>query len=99
MGRDGSSSARTAGGPPGRRRSLEATTIFGTLVWIINFFILPDVIGRPWFKEAPMVAQFIYHAFFYAHRWASAPPCEWASPALSEAVAMGRPMGGEVADP
>ncbi len=42
-----------------------ATTIFGTLLWIINFLILPDVIGRPWFKEAPMVAQFIYHAFFY----------------------------------
>ncbi|MEJ7696848.1 MAG: hypothetical protein WKF78_09600 [Candidatus Limnocylindrales bacterium] len=42
-----------------------ATTVFGTLLWIINFFILPDVIGRPWFKEAPMVAQFIYHAFFY----------------------------------
>ncbi len=42
-----------------------ATTIFGTLLWIINFFILPDAIGRPWFKEAPMVAQFIYHAFFY----------------------------------
>lgn len=42
-----------------------AATIFGTLLWIINFFILPDVIGRPWFKEAPMVAQFIYHAFFY----------------------------------
>lgn len=42
-----------------------ATTVFGTLLWIINFLILPDVIGRPWFKEAPMVAQFIYHAFFY----------------------------------
>ena len=42
-----------------------AATVFGTLLWIINFFILPDVIGRPWFKELPMIPQFIYHAFFY----------------------------------
>jgi hypothetical protein len=42
-----------------------AATIFGTLLWILNFFILPNVIGRPWFAMAPLVPQFVYHAFFY----------------------------------
>ena len=44
---------------------IAAATIFGTLLWIVNFFVLPSVIGRPWFATAPMIPQFVYHAFFY----------------------------------
>lgn len=44
---------------------LVAGTIYGILLWILNFFLLPTVIGRPWFSMAPLVPQFVYHAFFW----------------------------------
>ncbi len=44
---------------------LVAGTVYGILLWILNFFILPNVIGRPWFAMAPQVPQFVYHAIFW----------------------------------
>lgn len=42
-----------------------AASIYGFLLWLINFFVLPGAIGRPWFKMAPKGEQFVYHTFFY----------------------------------
>ncbi|CAN5432375.1 hypothetical protein BH20CHL6_BH20CHL6_11820 [soil metagenome] len=44
---------------------LLAGTTYGILLFILNFLILPNIIGRPWFASAPLVPQFVYHAFFW----------------------------------
>lgn len=42
-----------------------AATLFGIVLWVVNFYVLAPLIGRPWFTMAPAIPQFIYHAFFY----------------------------------
>lgn len=42
-----------------------AASIYGLLLWLINFFVLAGAISRPWFKMAPKGEQFVYHTFFY----------------------------------
>ncbi len=40
-------------------------SIYGLLLWLINFYVLAPAISRPWFKTAPKGQQFIYHTFFF----------------------------------
>ncbi|MDQ6908966.1 MAG: hypothetical protein M3176_19270 [Chloroflexota bacterium] len=42
-----------------------AASLYGFLLWLINFFVLAGAIGRPWFKMLPKGEQFVYHTFFY----------------------------------
>ncbi len=42
-----------------------AASVYGFLLWLINFFVLPGAISRPWFKMAPKGEQFVYHTIFY----------------------------------
>ncbi len=42
-----------------------AASVYGFLLWLINFFVLAGAIGRPWFKGAPKGEQFVYHTIFY----------------------------------
>ena len=42
-----------------------AASVYGIAIWVLNFFVIAPAIGRPWFLEAPMLLQFIYHTFFY----------------------------------
>jgi len=42
-----------------------AASLYGFLLWLINFFVLAGAIGRPWFKMAPKGEQFVYHTLFY----------------------------------
>jgi uncharacterized membrane protein YagU involved in acid resistance len=42
-----------------------AAIVYGRVIWLLNFFVIAPAIGRPWFTEARMLHQFIYHAFFF----------------------------------
>lgn len=42
-----------------------AATVFGLILWVVNFYILAPLIGRPWFTQTPPVQQFVYHTFFF----------------------------------
>ncbi|MGI8687484.1 MAG: hypothetical protein ACR2M3_02800 [Thermomicrobiales bacterium] len=42
-----------------------AATVFGFVLWIVNFYVLVPLINRPWFKMAPAGQQFFYHTFFF----------------------------------
>ncbi len=42
-----------------------AATVYGAILWPLNFYLLAPLIGRPWFTETPPVQQFVYHAFFF----------------------------------
>ena len=42
-----------------------AATVYGSVIWLLNFFVIAPAIGRPWFTEAPMLLQVIYQAFFF----------------------------------
>jgi uncharacterized membrane protein YagU involved in acid resistance len=42
-----------------------AASVYGIIVWLVNFYILAPLIGRPWFTEIPPVPQFVYHTFFF----------------------------------
>jgi signal transduction histidine kinase len=41
-----------------------AATIFGVLLWIVNFYIIAPV-AFPWFLMANQVVQFVAHTFFF----------------------------------
>ncbi len=42
-----------------------AASVYGAILWPLNFYILAPLIGRPWFTQTPPVQQFIYHTFFF----------------------------------
>ncbi len=42
-----------------------AASVYGFLLWLINFFVVAGAISRPWFKMAPRGEQFVYHTIFY----------------------------------
>ncbi len=41
-----------------------AATVFGLLIWIVNFFVIAPV-AFPWFAQTNGVVQFIAHTLFY----------------------------------
>ncbi len=41
-----------------------AATIFGILLWIVNFYLIAPLVF-PWFGMANPYVQFVSHAFFY----------------------------------
>ena len=47
-----------------RRALIGAATVFGLLIWIVNFFAIAPV-AFPWFAEADRVVQFFAHTLFY----------------------------------
>lgn len=40
-------------------------SVWGLALWVINFYVLAPLIGRPWFTEMAPVQQFVYHTFFF----------------------------------
>jgi uncharacterized membrane protein YagU involved in acid resistance len=42
-----------------------AASVYGTILWVVNFYMIAPLLGRPWFTETPPVQQFVYHTFFY----------------------------------
>ncbi len=61
-----------------------AATVWGTVLWAVNFYVVAPAIGRPWFTMAPVIPQFIFHAFFYGTvlglYLASVRPAGWREP-------------------
>ena len=47
-----------------RRALIGAATVFGLLIWIVNFFVVAPV-AFPWFAETNQVVQFFAHTLFY----------------------------------
>ena len=47
-----------------RRALIGAATVFGLLIWIVNFFVIAPV-AFPWFAETNGVVQFFAHTLFY----------------------------------
>ena len=47
-----------------RRALIGAATVFGLLIWIVNFFVIAPA-AFPWFAEANPVVQFFAHTLFY----------------------------------
>ncbi len=41
-----------------------AATVFGLLIWIVNFFVIAPI-AFPWFAQTNGVVQFFAHTFFY----------------------------------
>ncbi len=41
-----------------------AATVFGLLIWIVNFFVIAPV-AFPWFAQTNAVVQFFAHTLFY----------------------------------
>ncbi len=51
-----------------RQRSvlLVAATLFGVLLWVVNFFVIAPIAGWRWFPDGTdHLVQFVAHAFFY----------------------------------
>lgn len=48
-----------------RKALIGAATVFGLLIWIVNFFVIAPV-AFPWFAETNQVVQFVAHALFGA---------------------------------
>jgi hypothetical protein len=45
---------------------ITAATIFGFLLWLVNFYVIAPVFGWNWFpQDTNPVVQFIAHTFFY----------------------------------
>jgi hypothetical protein len=44
---------------------IATTTIFGLLLWLLNFYVIAPAAEFTWFANANPVVQFIAHAFFY----------------------------------
>ncbi len=42
-----------------------AATVFGAILWPLNFHLFAPLIGRPWFVQMSAPPQFVYHAFFF----------------------------------
>ncbi len=42
-----------------------AATVYGAILWPLNFHVLAPLLGRPWFVQMSVPPQFIYHAFFF----------------------------------
>ncbi len=42
-----------------------AASLYGTIMWLVNFYVIAPAAGRPWFTDTPPVQQFVYHTFFY----------------------------------
>ncbi len=42
-----------------------AASIYGLLLWLVNFYVLASAIGRPWFEDTNALQQFVYHTFFF----------------------------------
>ncbi len=38
-----------------------AATVYGSVIWQLNFFVIAPASGQPWFTEAPMLLQLIHH--------------------------------------
>ncbi len=53
-------------GPLTRSRGtlIAAATVYGFLLWIINFYVVAPQ-AFPWFAEANPVVQFVAHTFFF----------------------------------
>ena len=47
-----------------RRALVGAATVFGLLIWIVNFFVIAPA-AFPWFAETNQVVQFFAHTLFY----------------------------------
>lgn len=47
-----------------RKALVGAATVFGLLIWIVNFFVIAPV-AFPWFAETNQVVQFFAHTLFY----------------------------------
>ena len=47
-----------------QRALIGAATVFGLLIWIVNFFVIAPL-AFPWFAETNGVVQFIAHTLFY----------------------------------
>jgi hypothetical protein len=47
-----------------RRDLLIATTLFGLAIWLLNFYVFSPWLF-PWFKDSPVLVQFIAHTVFY----------------------------------
>ncbi len=45
--------------------TVAAASVYGLLLWLINFYVLAPAISRPWFTTAPKGQQFVYHTFFF----------------------------------
>lgn len=46
---------------------LIATSVFGLVLWLVNFYVLSGILGTPWFATAPSALWqgFIAHTFFF----------------------------------
>ncbi len=42
-----------------------AASVWGFILWVVNFYVLGPALGRPWFAQTPALLQFIYHTFFF----------------------------------
>jgi cellulose synthase/poly-beta-1,6-N-acetylglucosamine synthase-like glycosyltransferase len=42
-----------------------AATLWGLLLWLVNFYVIAPIAGWDWFAMANPVVQFLAHAFFY----------------------------------
>lgn len=45
--------------------AVTGATLFGFLLWILNFYILAPALGYTWFVEANPIVQFLAHTFFF----------------------------------
>ena len=42
-----------------------AASVYGTITWVLNFYVLAPALGRPWFTQTPPIQQFVYHTLFF----------------------------------
>jgi hypothetical protein len=47
-----------------KKALIGAATVFGLLIWIVNFFVIAPV-AFPWFAQTNGVVQFFAHTLFY----------------------------------
>ncbi len=48
-----------------RATLLASATVYGFMLWAMNFFIVAPILGRPWFAESDSVQQVVSHAMFF----------------------------------
>ncbi len=42
-----------------------SASVYGTLLWLVNFYVIAPALGRNWFTTTSAPAQFIFHTFFF----------------------------------
>lgn len=42
-----------------------AASLFGLMLWLLNFYVIAPALDRPWFTDAEPIQQFVAHTFAF----------------------------------